>query len=165
MQEDITQKTISVCLKTGEASERTLKAALRELLRKRQAHKDKQARQNPDADEKPRKQTLKAMQKRGQELTSIDITYDNIRSFERYARKYNVSYALKKDKNADPPRYFVFFRAKDAAIMTAAFKEYAGDALSPESKRKPSVRQKLKQHVKETSMPHRQRKREQKNER
>ena len=164
MQDEITQKTISVCLKTGEASERTLKAALQALLRKRQAYKEKQAQQNPEADEKPRKQTLKAMQKRGQELTSIDITYDNIRSFERYARKYNVSYALKKDKNANPPRYFVFFRARDAAVMTAAFKEYAGDALSPESERKPSVRHKLKRHVRET-MPHRQRVREQKKER
>ena len=164
MQEEITQKTISVCLKTGEASERTLKAALRELMRKQQAHREKQARKNPEADEKPHRQTLKSLQKRGQELTSIDITRDNIKSFERYARKYNVSYALKKDKNANPPRYFVFFRARDAAVMTAAFKEYAGDALMPESERKPSVRHKLKQHVRE-NMPHRQRVREQKKER
>ena len=104
------------------------------------------------------------MQKQGQELTSIDINKDNIKSFERYARKYNVHYALKMDQNADPPRYYVFFRAKDAAIMTAAFKEYTGQTLSQRSEKKPSVRQKLKHHTRET-IPHRQRVREQKKER
>ena len=163
MQEEITQKTISICLKTGEVSERTLKAALRELMRKQQAHKEKQARKNPDADEKPHKQTLKSLQKRGQELTSMDITKNNIKSFERYARKYNVSYALKKDKNANPPRYFVFFRARDVGVMTAAIKEYTGDALPPESEKKPSVRRKVKQ-FRET-VPHRKRVREQRKER
>lgn len=31
---------------------------------------------------------------------------------------------------ADPPRYYVFFKARDADVMTAAFKEYTGKSLN-----------------------------------
>jgi len=36
------------------------------------------------------------------------------------ARKYSIDYSLKKDKSVDPPKYLVFFRAKDVDVMTAA---------------------------------------------
>lgn len=47
------------------------------------------------------------------QLTNIEVTDQNIRSFDRVARKYNIDYALKKDKSNNPPRYLVFFKARD----------------------------------------------------
>ena len=80
---------------------------------------------------------LKAEKK---ELSNIEITDKNIKSFEKYARKYEVDYCLKKDCSMEPPRYYVFFGAKDEAGMTAAFKEYTGWQLK--KSKKISVRKK-----------------------
>lgn len=76
------------------------------------------------------------------QLSNIEITDGNIKSFERVAKKYSIDFSLKKDTTAKPPRYFVFFKARDADVMTAAFKEYTGKSLN--KKKKPSVRAKLK---------------------
>lgn len=65
-----------------------------------------------------------------QGLTNIEITNRNIKSFERVANKYKIDFALKKDKSVDPPRYLVFFKAKDMDVMTAAFKEFSAKELT-----------------------------------
>jgi len=53
------------------------------------------------------------------------------------ARKYGVDYALKKDTLRATPRYLVFFKARDADALTAAFKEFTGKSLKRE--KRPSV--------------------------
>lgn len=60
----------------------------------------------------------------GQGVANIEITDKNIKDFERIARKYGVDFALKKDKTGEVPKYLVFFKARDADALTAAFKEY-----------------------------------------
>ena len=72
-------------------------------------------------------------------LTNIQVTEQNIGSFDRVARKYSIDYALKKDKTVEPPVYYVFFKAKDLDVMTAAFKEYT--AAVSKKKTRPSVLQ------------------------
>lgn len=44
-------------------------------------------------------------------VSSIEVTDSNIKSFERVARKYNVDFAVKKDRTCEPPKYLVFSRA------------------------------------------------------
>lgn len=77
-------------------------------------------------------------------------------SFDRVARKYGIDYSLKKEVGADPPKYLVFFKAKDVDVMTAAFREYAGVELKKKQVKKPSVRKKLQKSV-ERKAKHRQR--------
>ena len=72
---------------------------------------------------------------------NIEITDGNIKSFERVANKYNIDFALKKDKAASPPRYLVFFKARDVDVMNAAFKEYSAKSLT--KSKKPSIRKML----------------------
>ena len=76
-----------------------------------------------------------------QELSNIEVTDGNIRSFEKYARKYDIDYCLKKDRSAEPPKYYVFFKAKEVDSITAAFKEYTGWQVK--KSKKVSVRKKL----------------------
>ena len=83
------------------------------------------------------------------ELTNIEVTDKNIRSFERYARKYGIDYSLKKDKASEPPRYVVFFKARDVDTMKAAFKEYTQFELNKE--KKPSLRKNLRRMVERAS--------------
>ena len=52
-----------------------------------------------------------------------------------------VDYALRKDVTQVPPRYMVFFKAKDADVLTAAFKEYSSQLKHRETR--PSVRKML----------------------
>jgi len=79
-------------------------------------------------------------------LTNLEITDGNIKDFEKTARKYNIDFALKKDKSVDPPKYIVFFKARDVDVMTEAFKDYTKVNLK-KSQRKQSIRKKLSKAV------------------
>ena len=141
MQEEVTQKTIALSFNGVKVTGRTLRAALRGVLRMHEKHKQQKAVDYDDEVVTKRgKQSLRDLQDQGLELTNIEVTKDNIGSFQRYARKYGVDYSLKMDKSRKPPRYFVFFKAKDAQTMKAAFTEYTAHSMK---KKKPSVRKKL----------------------
>ena len=90
------------------------------------------------------KQTLKQLVGQGAGVQNIEITNKNIRSFERVARKYGVDFALKKVP--DEGKYLVFFKARDADALNAAFAEYTAKTIKRE-KEKPSVRKRLRHLV------------------
>ena len=71
------------------------------------------------------RQTLASLKKQGVSLSNVEITKDNIKSFDSVAKKYKIEYALMKQKNSEPPRFYVFFKGADAEVLDAAFKEYA----------------------------------------
>ena len=83
------------------------------------------------------KQTLKQLMRHGTGVSNIEITDANIKAFESTAKKYGIDFALKK---ADD-RYLVFFKGRDADVLTAAFREFSKKKLDKE--RKPSVRRDL----------------------
>ena len=86
--------------------------------------------------------------KQNQGLTNIEITDSNIKSFEKTANKYNIDFALMKEKDSQPPKYVVFFKARDVDVMTAAFKEYTTKELN--KSKKPSVKKKLEKAKQKT---------------
>ena len=113
-----------------------LKSAISKYL----AYRKEKAKQGPV---KPcGKQSVKQLVGQDQGVTNIEITDKNIKDFERIARKYGVDFALKKDKTGEIPKYLVFFKARDADALTAAFKEYT--AKTDRKKERPSVLQKLR---------------------
>ena len=75
----------------------------------------------------------------------MEIGKTGIRDFERYAKKYGIDYAIRKDNSEVPPRYLVFFKAPDADAFNAAFKEYSASLLN--KAKKPSVLEKLHELV------------------
>ena len=87
------------------------------------------------------KQTLKQLMKQNAGVSSIEITDSNIKAFESTAKKYGVDFALKKDATESPPRYLVFFKGRDADVLTAAFQEFSTKKLTQEQK--PSIRKAL----------------------
>ena len=74
-------------------------------------------------------------------ISNIEITEGNIKAFESTAKKYGIDFALKKDTTESPPRYLVFFKGRDADVLTAAFKEFSAKKLTQE--KKPSIRKLL----------------------
>ena len=88
------------------------------------------------------KTSVKKLVGEGVGVSSIEVTDGNIKSFERVARKYNVDFAVKKDKTTDPPKYVVFFKGRDADAVAQAFKEFVYG--NEKRKGRTSVREKLK---------------------
>ena len=132
MQEQVNEKTIALYIKTGKLTADTLQKAMKSLLNQMKKQKDKQ----PHG-----KQTLKQLMKQNAGVSNIEITEDNIKAFESTAKKYGIDFALKKDTTENPPRYLVFFKGRDADVLTAAFKEFSAKKLTQD--KKPSIRKLL----------------------
>lgn len=168
MQDEVNQKVVTLCITGGKISAQILKNALLKLLRKmeqmEQARKQstKAVRQQKEPVSYHGKQSMEKLMKQNCQFTNIEVTDGNIKSFEKYARKYHIDFSLKKDTSASPPRYYVFFKAKDVDIMTAAFKEYTGSQLS--KGKKLSLRKKLTL-AKERMAKHREREKNRQKER
>lgn len=158
MQDEVNEKTVSLCIRCGKVTANLLKAAMKKALTKMEQEKQKlQGQKQPKQDKEDKtykgKQSMDKLMKQNVQLSNIEITDGNIKSFERVAKKYSIDFSLKKDVNADPPRYHVFFKARDADVMTAAFKEYTGQSLNKD--KKPSVRKKLQQAISKSLKKHR----------
>ena len=158
MQDEVNEKTVSFCIRCGKVTANLLKAAMKKALAKMEQEKQKlQGQKQPKQDKEDKtykgKQSMDKLMKQNVQLSNIEITDGNIKSFERVAKKYSIDFSLKKDVNADPPRYYVFFKARDADVMTAAFKEYTGQSLNKD--KKPSVRKKLQQAISKSLKKHR----------
>lgn len=124
MQEEVTQKTIALSVKTARVTADVLKNMLRKYL-SGQKQKGKNS-------YKVGKQSYKELKSQGD---------GNIKSFERVAKKYRLDFALKKDSSTKPPTYYVFFKGQDTEMMNLAFKKYLGVQMN--KKDKPSIMKKL----------------------
>ena len=121
---------------------------LKDAISKYLAHrKEKKLQKTRDSPVKPcGKQTVKELVGQNQGVSNIEINDPDIKSFEKIARKYGVDYAIKKDRSTSPPKYLVFFKARDADALTAAFTEYSSKKVK--NQERPSVLKKLA-HFKE----------------
>jgi hypothetical protein len=137
-------RAVTLIISSTKLSGRVLKSAIAKLMReiekgqsKHRQRKPKRLQPFPTA--KHDGEAACRAKRRGCEHRSDD---QNIKSFDRVARKYGVDYAVKKDRSVSPPKYLVFFKARDADALTAAFMEYSAKAIKREAER-PSV---LAQH-------------------
>lgn len=131
---ELTGKVMSLTFQAVRFDARTLQKAMQAYLRKRQGRNIGEIRHG--------KMTVEKLVGQGQGASAIEVTDDNIKSFEKIARKYHVDFAVKKDKTVNPPRYMVFFKGKDTDVITQAFKEFV--KYNEQQKTKVSVRQKLR---------------------
>ena len=136
MQEEVENRTVNLAISSTKLTGRTLVAAFRKYLQHRARVKAGKESETPHG-----KMTVEELVGQGQGAQQIDIAKTGIKDFQRILNTYGVDYAIRKDVEKDPPRYLVFFKAKDADVLTAAFKEYSAE-LSNREKR-PSVRKAL----------------------
>ena len=132
MQEEVTQKTIALSMKTGKFTAQVLQAALKKYLQHRAKGKTMLHHGQ---------QSLKQLKKHGAALSNIEITEANIGVFKPCAKKYGVDFTLRKDKTTQPPHYVVIFKSKDADNLEQAFREFTAKTLSKEQR--PSIRKVL----------------------
>ena len=139
MQEEVENRTVTLVISATKLTGRVLKAAVAKFLAHQKAKIAEKKRAGPV---KPTgKQTVKQLVGQNQGVANIEISDKNIKDFDRVARKYGVDYAVKKDKTLSPPKYMVFFKARDADALTAAFEEYTRNTAR--KRQKPSLIQHL----------------------
>lgn len=141
MQEDIEHRSVSLAIRTSKLTAQILKNAISKYLLHQQ---NKRLGKGHVPDIIPQgKQTVKQLVGQNQGVSNIEVTERNIKSFDRVARKYGVDYAVMKDRSGSPPKYLVFFKARDADALTAAFTEFTAKTMR--KKERLSVRTKLTQ--------------------
>lgn len=133
MQEEVEQKTFNIVVSTTKLTARTILNAGRTALQQYQS--------KLLADKSSGKQSVRMLLRQNRGVSSVEISKTGIRGFERYAKKYGIDYAIRKDNSEIQPRYLVFFKAPDADAFNAAFKEYSTSLLN--KAKKPSVLEKL----------------------
>ena len=100
MQEEVTQRTVALCVEATKLSAGMLQQAMKKVL---------DAMQKGVTDHKTKlhhgKQTLRQLMKHNTGVSNIEITNQNIRAFSATAKKYGIDFALKKDTSGEIPRY------------------------------------------------------------
>ena len=144
MQEEVENRTLTLVVSGTKFTGRLLKTAITKYMAHR---KEKKMQKIRDTTVTPKgKQSVKQLIGQNQGVSTIEITDSSIKEFERIARKYGVDFAVKKDRSCDPLKYLIFFKARDADALTAAFTEYTQKKVRKAER--PSVLEKLN-HFKE----------------
>ena len=140
------KKTIDISIKAEKMTADVLKSALQEFMSGKA--------------EKKGRMTYKQLQaKSPSKLDSIEVSDRNIGDFLKTARKYDVDFALKRDKSTSPPTYHVFFSAAKTEDFKRAFSEYLGKGQG--KKRGEFTREQMQQQAqKVASRPRKQKQRE-----
>ena len=142
MQEEVENRTVNLVVSAT-------KLTLREVMKGVQSYLEYcKSVQKKIAEERKSpvrgKQTVKQLIGQNQGVANIDIEKTELKGFEKIARKYGIDYAVTKDKSTDPPRFLVFFKAKDTDALNAAYKEYVTLAMKKQTQKRPSVLKTLK---------------------
>lgn len=143
-----TKKTIDLSMKAEKITADILKTAMQEFL-------------SGKAEKKGRMSYKQLQEKSVSKLDSIEVSDSNIGDFLKTARKYDVDFALKRDKSTSPPTYHVFFSAAKTEDFKKAFTEYIGKGQGKSQKRGEFTREQMqKQAQKVASKPRKQKQRE-----
>jgi translation initiation factor 2B subunit (eIF-2B alpha/beta/delta family) len=127
--EQINDKSVALSIRGAKMTANALAGAMRAFLKKAREPTVKHG-----------EQSLKSLSKQGSSLADIEISGENIGSFKRIARKYNIDFALRKDATKDPPHWVVFFKAKDSKAIESAFKEYSAIELKHKKVKTPMLK-------------------------
>jgi hypothetical protein len=150
------RKTLRIMIECAKMTPEIFEKAINEMINNISNHKSNG------------KTTLNSLLKDGK-VDNIEVNDNNIGSFAKTARKYNLTYALKRTKAEDGRKcYLVCFQGKDLDTMQRAFKEYscrqthkketlfsrkriAAIDISEQDKNMEQSRDKQKEHKKERS--------------
>ena len=136
-----TRKTIALTVQAEKLTSDILKSAIQEFL-------------SGKAEKKGRMSVRQLEKQSHSRLDSIEVTDNNIADFLQTARKYEVDFAIKRDKSVIPPTYHVFFSADKTENFKKAFTEYASRISGKSPKRGEISREQLKEEaVRVSSLP------------
>ena len=136
IQDHANERSVALSIKATKITARLLAQAMQGFMKKARSPNIKHG-----------KQSLKSLAKQRASIENIEVSGDNIGSFKKTARKYNIDFALKKDISNTPPNWIVFFKSKDSKSLDLAFKEYSKEVLKHKAP-KLSMAAKLEKFIK-----------------
>lgn len=139
MQEEVENKTVNLAITTTKLTARAIMKGLSMYKQHRNNVKAKKTDERPTG-----KQSVKQLIGQNQGVSSMPIGETGLRDFHRIAKKYGVDFAVVKDKTAEPIKYTVFFKAKDADAISQVLQEYAQKQLKRKQQNRSSVLKTLK---------------------
>jgi len=119
MHEEVNQRVVVLSIRTARFTAEVLAKAVRMYLNARNKSK-----YNKTPQIKHGKMTVKELMEQNAGALNCEVDPNNIKGFERIARKYHVDYAVKKNTFFSPPKYIVFFKARDQDTIDLAFNEF-----------------------------------------
>jgi len=141
LHEEVNEKSVAFVIKAGKVTAQVLSKAMQKFLQ--QTKSSTKSKTIKGAKTAPGKISMKQLTaETGGNISNIEITNDNIKSFDPIARKYGIRYSL---MNAGNGRHYVFFNAKSVDAMTAAFKEFTAKQARKASR--PSVLSELRKLI------------------
>ena len=141
MQEEVEQKSLTLTVNAAKMTARLFRTAIAKYV----AHKKEKKHDAQTGVRYVGRQSVKKLVGQNQGVSNVELSGEDIKAFERVARKYGVDYAVKKVKG-DAPKYLIFFKARDADALTAAFSEYTQKKVKKADRsERPSVLAKLAQ--------------------
>ena len=142
MQEEVENKSVRLAVNTSKLSARAIVKGLSMYVRHRMNVKAKKAVKKK---EKPvGKQTVKELIGQNQGVSSMPIGDTGLGDFQKIAKKYGVDFAVVKDKPAQPTKYTIFFKARDADAITQVLQAYSAKQIKKKFQNRPSVLKALK---------------------
>ena len=126
MQEEVENRTVNLAISTTKLTFRTIVNGYNAWKRHHQAKVAQKTAQLPVG-----KQSIKELIGQNQGVSSIPIEKTDLKGFEQVARKYGVDYAITKDQNVMPPKYTVFFKAKDSRTSVRKISSYPLKCTGP----------------------------------
>lgn len=130
MQDEITEKAVNLAVRVGKLSYETGKKAIEKLIAElekngQSAKTAQKTKTTQKANKKPEfkqgKQTLNQLRRQNDGLSSMELKNPNLRLLNRIMKKHNIDFAPVKDGKG---KYILFFKGKDADVLTHAFKKY-----------------------------------------
>lgn len=160
MQEEVENRTFNLMVSTTKLTERSIMNALRAYIHHRTNVKMRNAMaKGRDGRGIKGKQSVRELLKSGESISSIELADGKLRTFKRLAEKYNIDYAVKKDRSTDPPRYMVFFKGRDIDSLNHVVNEYAKKTIKQQNRE--SLLKKLANlREKHKNTPHKSRKKQ-----
>ena len=145
MEEEVNQRVATMIVSTSKMSAGVLARAMQKFLANEHQAINRHAieRQNEKAQEHG-KIKFKDLMAQNTGTEDLPIKKYNIHTFDKVAKKYNIDYAIKKDSSGDIPKYFIFFKSRDRASMTLAFKEFM--KKNEEERLKKPMKQKIREY-------------------
>ena len=143
MEEEVNQRVVSVSFSTGKMTAGVVARAMAGFIAAEHQRLNQHA---AERSSQPKHGKVKFEQLMDMDAGAdrMELEKRGLKTFDRVARKYHIDYAIKKDSNEDPPRYYLFFKTRDRDAMKLALKEY-GDAIRKQEK-KESMKEKIRRN-------------------
>jgi len=141
MQEQVSEKIISLSIQTAEGAGSALREAVRLYINRHQNGENLLDKVKLPELERNKVKVSDLVHLGG--ISKADVMDEDLRAFERVAKKYQVKYAVEKNKDEKNPGYTFFFQSKDSVVLDKAMAEFIAKKERDANRKKESVEKRL----------------------